>query len=72
MDFIKAHFEALLTFIISVLSFMGVIYAKFTRLDKAEIKIEQLEKDINGHLLTRLDRIENKIDNFLTQKYGTQ
>jgi hypothetical protein len=66
MDFIKQNFEAIITFIITSISFLGVIYAKFSRIEKLELKLELLEQNIKDNFYARLDRIEAKIDNFLT------
>lgn len=68
MDFIKLHFEAFLTFIITAMSFLGVIYAKFARLDRLELRLDNLEQNIKDNLIARLDRIETKIDTFLTKQ----
>lgn len=66
MDFIKDYFQSIITFLITAVSFLGVMYAKFSRVEKLELKVELLEKNIKDNLITRLDRIEAKIDNFLT------
>ncbi len=68
MEFIKEHFEALLTFIVTTISFLGVIYAKFSRVDRLELRVDLLEQNIKENLISRLDRIENKIDNFIAKQ----
>lgn len=82
MDFIVSHLDAIFTFVLTAGSFLGVMYAKFnvvgTRLDKLEIRVETLEDDIEDsknkidrvetNLVARLDRIENKIDNFIQNR----
>jgi uncharacterized protein YlxW (UPF0749 family) len=79
MDFLSQHLDAILSFLVTALTFLGILYRKFSILEN---RISQLEtranfldasvKDSNNkidkvesNLIARLDRIENKIDNFI-------
>lgn len=82
MDFLNSHFDALVTFLVTSLSFLGVMYKKFSvvesRISTLEAKTDVLEKNIQdsrnkvdkveSNLIARLDRIENKIDSFILKK----
>lgn len=82
MEFLNEHLDAAVTFLLTALSFLGVMYKKFavieSRLGRLEVQANTFEKSIQdsnnkidkveSNLVARLDRIENKIDNFIQKE----